>query len=355
MPFRDIIGQEATAAMLLRNIANGRVAHTYLFHGPLGVGVEEGAVAFAQALLCGAPLPDGDACGQCRHCRRIMPTREAPDGNHPDVMHLRVGVGEDSAKSRITIAQVRRIQERLAFAPLEGRYKVVLVHDAETMMAGRSESANAFLKTLEEPPDKTVIVLLASSATALLDTIRSRSRLVAFLPLPLPMIEEHLTRQLTLPPAQIKLIARLSGGSLGRAMELARDEVISRRTTLLDLWLSGADDPVSAAAGLEREFNREKGQSRTQAKDFTDVLYTLYRDALAVSAGLSGGEGLPLVNADLKDRLAALARPGNDAITRFMDFLLKRQDDLRLNVGVGPFIEMLFIEAARLKVLPTSR
>ena len=348
MPFKDIIGQHRAGGMLLKNISSGRVAHAYLFCGPEGVGKDDAAVAFAQALACIDPTETGDACGICTHCRRMTPTANAPDGNHPDIIHLRVGVGDKSAKNRLTIDQVRNLQQRMMYAPLEARYKIIIIHDAETLSAGRGESANAFLKTLEEPPRQTVIILLAPSATSVLETVRSRCRLVPFAPLPIPVLEQELRQRYTLPPAQIRLVAQLSGGNLKAAVNAVEEETFASRSNRLHLWLGAGRDHVGAMAGLEQEL----GKDRAEAAVFIDLLYTLYRDVLMVQHGVPS-EAAEVINADLRDDLQHMAvslHPRD--ILSYMTVLTQRRNDLNINVSVPGLIEELYWEGQRHNMWP---
>ena len=350
MPFNTIVGQQRACGMLLKNISSGRVAHAYLFHGPEGVGKDDAAVAFAQALACINPGEAGDACGECTHCRRMQPNEDAPDGNHPDIIHLRMGVGDKAAKNRLTIDQIRNLQQRMVYAPLEAPYKVIIIHDAETMSAGRGESANAFLKTLEEPPKQTVIILLAPSATSVLETVRSRCRLVPFAPLPVPVLEDALQKRYTLPPAQIRLIAQLSGGNLKAAINAVEEETFASRAHRLQLWINAGKDHVGAMSGLAQEL----GKDRAEAAVFIDLLYTLYRDVLLVQHGVPT-EAAEVINADLRDDLRQMAAALNPRdILNYMNMLTQRRSDLRINVSVPGLIEELYWEGRRNNMWPAG-
>ncbi|MFQ5520086.1 MAG: DNA polymerase III subunit delta', partial [Candidatus Methylomirabilia bacterium] len=170
-----IRGHSAVSGLLRSAIDSDRVAHAYAFVGPPGIGKKLTAKAFAQALLCsshqstssgGRSSPGG--CGLCPACRRV----EA--GAHPDC-HLIVPDGQ-----QIKIEQVRELARLASLRPYEGRLKVFIVDDAERMSL---VTANALLKTLEEPPDRTVIILVLSRARALPATVLSRCQVVRFTPL----------------------------------------------------------------------------------------------------------------------------------------------------------------------------
>jgi len=165
MGFEALKGQPLATALLRKTVATNRVGGGYLFAGPEGVGKSKAARLFAMALNCEST---GDApCGVCPACRKILA------GEHPDVFFL----GFQEGKTRILIEQIRELQEGLAYAPYEGRRRVVIIDPVDTLSP---EAANAFLLTLEAPPSHTVLILVTSSLYALLPTIRSRCQIVRF-------------------------------------------------------------------------------------------------------------------------------------------------------------------------------
>lgn len=218
MTLDGILGQERAIAVLRRSIAAGRLAHAYVFAGPPGVGKRATALALARACLCGdAP---GTGCGACRECALVAAL------THPDlfVEDLARAREERATASHVSIEQVRRVRGHLAMRPVRGPRKVALVDDAERMTA---DAQNALLKTLEEPPGRTVLVLVATNADALLPTIRSRCQLVRFAPLD-PAILERLLVAGGLGAVEAGTAARLADGSLERARELACGELAAR-------------------------------------------------------------------------------------------------------------------------------
>src|SRR5262245_13516656 len=158
MPFRDITGHRLLLDLLARSIERGTLPPSLIFEGPAGAGKRATAVAVAQALNCMQPGPD--ACGECVACRKIA------RGVHPDVLIVEPG---DSGS--IKIEQVREIADRANYRPFEGRRRVIIIDDADALVAA---AQNALLKTLEEPPPASVFILATSRPDVLLPTVRSR-------------------------------------------------------------------------------------------------------------------------------------------------------------------------------------
>ena len=223
-------GHTEQKEMFQRTIRRHRLSQAYLFVGPSGIGKQQFARRLAQALLCHRIGKDPlEPCGDCSGCRPFLA------GAHPDFLY--VGCPEGKRELPISLlvgSEERRGQEGLchdlSLAPLPDSRKVAIVDDADTMTEA---GANSFLKTLEEPPDRAILFLIASNLDALLPTIRSRCQLVRFSPLDLSDIEAMLIEQdLVRSDADAKFASALSGGSLTTARQLLEPELRSLRTFL---------------------------------------------------------------------------------------------------------------------------
>src|SRR5512136_2863924 len=229
MPFSEIIGQDRAVDALRAALRRGGLHHAYLFAGPEGVGKGTAARLLAQAANC--ERNDGDACGTCASCRKIA------RGVHPDVLLVererdmaRAGrwepKGGRTPSRDIVVDQVRElVDRRLSLRRFEGRRRFVLLDPADAM---NPQAQNAILKTLEEPPPDTTLVLVSSSADALLATVRSRCLRLGFGPLPEAMLVERLVAE-GRPSASARLAASLAAGSLGRALALDDEALADRR------------------------------------------------------------------------------------------------------------------------------
>jgi DNA polymerase-3 subunit delta' len=226
----------STFADLQQRRAKGRLAHALMFIGPAGIGKHQLAERFAQSLLCAQPHADGQPCGQCHACSLYAA------GTHPDL--FRLSPEEDSKNIRID--QIRALIERISLSSHYGRHKVVILNPADAMNIA---AANALLKTLEEPPADTILLLITDRPSFLPATIRSRCQTLR---LALPARDEAqawLATQLGNPEEAAVLLA-LAGGAPLAAQDLA-EEQLARRQEMLNGWQQlarGRADPVKLAA-----------------------------------------------------------------------------------------------------------
>jgi DNA polymerase III subunit delta' len=181
VPFSTLGGQPRVMALLGRALAAGRVAHAYAFVGPPGSGRTTAALTFAEALLCHRPTAEG-GCGRCRACA-LVGRRQ-----HPDLHVLVPTPPERNPKGprAIRIGDIRELERQASLRPAVAARKIFIVDDADRMT---DDTPHAFLKTLEEPPDRTVMILVLASVRALPATVLSRCQIVRFAPRPDPRAE----------------------------------------------------------------------------------------------------------------------------------------------------------------------
>ncbi|MGB4593759.1 MAG: DNA polymerase III subunit delta' [Coriobacteriia bacterium] len=232
----EIPAQKRVAAFLKRVVNDGTVSHAYLFVGPVGAGKKTAAKALACALYC-----EDDGCGACSVCYRVM------NGFHPDV-HI---ISPEGAASYV-IDQVRDLIHDVHLKPVQSDRKVYIIDEADRF---NHESANALLKTLEEPPDNVVMVLLARSYDGVLPTIASRCQVVRFRPVPPSVAEALLVQRSGADRTQARLALTAAGGVVPRAEEIVRspDRLAARALvldTLKQLPVMDAHDVISAARAL---------------------------------------------------------------------------------------------------------
>ena len=335
MPFSEIIGQDRAVDALRAALRRGALHHAYLFAGPEGVGKGTVARLLAQAANC--ERADGDACGACPPCRKIA------RGVHPDVLVVererdmaREGRWEPrggrTPSRDIVVDQVRElVDRRLSLRRFEGRRRFVLLDPADAM---NPQSQNAILKTLEEPPPETTLVLVSSSADGLLPTVRSRCLRLPFAPLPAAVVEDRLvaagrSRELA------RLASTLAAGSLGKALALDAEAIGHRREAVEEAAALPADDARTWIA-----FAKRRGEKREQARELCELLLVWLRDVLVRA---SGGATVPLALADLAGATEVAARLGPEAALRRIESVRRTIAALRHNASAPLALEHMLI------------
>ena len=297
MRFSDIQGQERALHFLSQVIAKKKMPHAYLFTGIPGVGKKTTARALAMALNCVSPQ-QGDACGSCPSCRKIL------HGNAPDFQLIQ------PEGNKIKISQIRELNQELSFAPLSARYRVFVICRSELMTA---EAANAFLKTLEEPPPDNIFILTASEPLDLLPTVVSRCQIVSFQPLPRAVVAGWIREKKGLSENDADIIAGLSGGSLGRALTMTESEFLEKREKWLERIAKLPTFPRGKALGAAftwaEELRISEVRSGPESSSGTSVVLDIwkswYRDLLVSKAG--DGENV-LMNSDFSQNLKKISK-----------------------------------------------
>jgi DNA polymerase-3 subunit delta' len=297
VPLSDVVGHRRLISLLSRAIARETLPPSLLFAGPRGVGKRTTALAVAQALNCLQPrtTPDlaRDACGVCASCRRIE------RGVHGDVLVL-----EPGDTGTIRIEEIRDVNTRAGFRPFEGRRRVVIIDDADAMVA---PAQNALLKTLEEPPPGSLFILVSSMPDALLDTVRSRCPRLRFGTLAPGEIAHLLAARHGYADADARAAAAEAEGSVGRALALQSVDTVEAREAaqrLLEQTARGSD-PVRRM-DVARELTGKKGTPAAEREQLASCLRAL--SSLLRDLGIIGLHADPgaLANADLQDELARL-------------------------------------------------
>ncbi|WP_277452827.1 DNA polymerase III subunit delta' [Janibacter sp. DB-40] len=315
--WRDVIGQPQTVAALQRAVGEpASMTHAWLFTGPPGSGRSVAARAFAGALLC----PSG-GCGECRECRTAL------DGTHADVEVLA------TEALSIGVAETRGLVQLAGRSPSVGRYRVILVEDADRLT---EQSGNALLKALEEPTPRTVWLLCAPSLEDVLITVRSRSRHVRLRTPPVAEVAELLQRRDGIDPGMATYAARAAQSHIGLAKRLATDEgarIRRRDTIMMASRIRGVSDAVGAAADLlqiaEQERDRTLESRATQEK--ARLLETLGADPSARTQPPHIRAQISSLEKEQKTRATRFTR---DMIDRaLVDLLSVYRDALVLHAG----------------------
>jgi DNA polymerase-3 subunit delta' len=291
-----LVGHERVVQQLRTAITSDRPAHAYLVSGPVGIGKRTLATAFAAALLCDAPV-GGDACGRCAQCTRVAAR------THPDLTL----VEREEGRRDIRTEQAREVTRWLTLRSLMARRKVAVIEDAECL---NEHGQNALLKTLEEPPGASVLVLVATEASLLLPTVRSRCQRLRLDPLPAELVLRILVARGAPEEARAAAVAR-AGGSPGRALALLDDPNRAARARMLE-QLRG----VSGATAVDLSATAQ-ALARDDAETALETTVAWYRDLLGL---VVTGPKTALSNLDADAALrAAASRLSAEAVLRALD------------------------------------
>jgi DNA polymerase-3 subunit delta' len=271
MSFKDIYGHEKQIRLLKSATLRNRLSHAYLFSGKEGIGKRTIAEVFAKALNCEfrqsfkqevmISADDFDSCDRCSSCIKANRHR------HSDIVSIKAD------GQFIKIKEIREIQEQMTFAPIEGGKRIFIVPDADKM---NHISANALLKTLEEPSRSNILILITSSPQELPVTIVSRCQTVRFNPLTNDVVASFLKRQLSMDDEKSLFIASSAGGSIGKALAISEDSYLTIRDEILRIMLMDREkEPLKF---LERVSSL--GRYKDDLADTLNILLSGYRDAL---------------------------------------------------------------------------
>ena len=299
--FNQLTGNQGVKKLLTRILESGRVPGALLFVGEEGVGKKLFAIELAKALNCRSPQ-GVEACDVCSACKRIAkfnyPQSDKAEEweqlirtDHADVMMVL------APKRVLKVDQMRAVEREANYRPFEGKARVFLVDDADKL---NDQSANALLKTLEEPPRTSHIILITSRPAMLLPTVRSRCQVIRFSPLSVAEIERHLASDKPAKATEVRLRARLAGGSIGRAQRSDLDDYQSYRAVMLRVLeaLAITGDRYQLLSAAE-ELNSAKYKDDYEV--MLDILEGLIRDAWRLSLGAK-----EIVNEDLRAQLGKI-------------------------------------------------
>ena len=321
--FPGITGYEDVIRQLKHAGRTGSVSHAYLFTGPEGCGKRKMAEAFAAMLVCEAEDPGERPCMNCSGCKRAF------SGNHPDIIRV-----THEKPLSISVNEIRaQLVDKAVIRPYEDKKKVFIVAEAEKMTP---QAQNALLKTLEEPPEYAVILLLSTNPETLLPTIRSRTLMIPLNPLPNRVVEEYIREKMEMPDYEARVIAAYAQGIIGRAEKAVRDEAFSERR---DRALALVKGIHSMNAATIREAARRMGEDRKEAEEILDLCLFIYRDILYYKAAADPGH---LVFSNeigmIRERAAAISYK---ALTEIIEALEQCQGRLKANVNPELAAELL--------------
>jgi len=324
MAFKDVLGHSRPITLLQRAITNEKVVNSYLFLGSEGIGKKYVALQFAKTLNC-LEGDGGEACDHCISCKKI------DHALHPDVLII------EPEGQNIKVDQVRQLQKELAYRPYEAKRRVCILTAADRMAP---HIPNTLLKTLEEPPLHTVIILLANNPRFILPTILSRCQPVRFNPLPIPLVSKWLMEDKGFNQAEAHLLALLSEGSPGKALEIQEEIRQIPRQDLLKEWAG------LKSLSLERigSWVESLPSQRESLLLMLEVAKTLLRDLIMVKALRKGAK---LIHSDLRQVMESMAMNWSlPSLLKRMEILQQTTLAIKANANTSLALEAMMLSWA---------
>ncbi len=322
--FADIVGQEQIKEHLENAINRNKVSHAYIINGERNAGKEFIAKTFAMALQC-EDRQGYEPCQECRSCS------QAKSGNHPDILfitHEKPGtIGVDDIREQIN--------NDVIIKPYSGPKKIYIINEGEKMTV---QAQNALLKTLEEPPEYAVILILTTNMETLLPTILSRCVVLNMKPVRNDQIKKFLMENMEIPDYKADICVAFARGNLGKARLLAKseefDKVKEEAITLLKYIGEMELNEVAAAIKKINEF-------KFDVNDYLDILSIWYRDVLLFKATHDAN------NLIFREEIQYIRKVADkstyEGIERVIDALEKSKQRLNANVNFDLTIELLLL------------
>lgn len=323
--FDSIIGQEHIKEHLKTSLTSGRISQAYLLAGENMSGKEFIARIFAAALVCENPSEGFDPCGKCRSCKQAF------SHNHPDI----ITVTHDRPNT-VSVDDVRtQIVNDAQIKPYQSRRKIYIMNEAEKMTP---QAQNALLKTLEEPPEYVVIMLLSTSAFALLPTVLSRCVRLDLRPVEDRIVKQFLMKEVKIPDYQADICTAFARGNIGKAKSLAVSsdfEDIKNEAVRVFRFIKKMDtsDMLETLKKLE--------EYKVNINDFLDLMMIWYRDVLLYKATLDTDA---IIFRDESESIAKAADEGSyDGFENVLQCIDKTRQRLKANVNFGLAMELLLL------------
>ena len=345
MTWNDVVGLTQLTDNLQNAIKHNKISHAYLIQGEKLSGKRMIADIFARALQCEAGKASSEhqetlfempseatgprPCNQCRSCKQAI------NGNHPDIIYV-----THEKPNVISVDNIRQqVNGDIDIKPYSGEYKIYIIDEAEKMNV---QAQNALLKTLEEPPAYAVILLLATRAEAMLQTILSRCVVLNIKPVPEDLIKKYLMQKVEIPDYRASICASFARGNVGRAIELASNEVFDHmKSSVLGLLKHITELETNQIAAEVKKITEEKFDTN----DYLDLCFIWYRDVLLYKACGGFGSSCPVI---FKEELTALESAAKyyhyEAIERIIHAIDRARSRIAANVNFDLTMELMFLD-----------
>lgn len=323
--FKDVVGHKDIIQYIGNAVKMDKVSHAYIMNGEKGSGKKLLANLFAMSLQCKSPEDDGDACGECQSCKQAM------NNNQPDIIKVK-----HEKPNTIGIDDIRaQVNNDISIKPYSSKYKIYIIADADMMTV---QAQNAILKTIEEPPEYVIIMLLTENAETLLATIRSRCVMLKLRNIKDQLVKKYLMEQMQIPDYKADVCVAFAQGNMGKAIMLAtsehfneiKEEAVHLLRNMNEMEVSELSDAVKRCISFKLDI-----------LDYFDVIAIWYRDVLIYKATRNVDRVV------FSDQLKYIKERANkssyEGIEIILDALEKVKSRLKANVNFELAMELLLL------------
>ena len=323
--FKDVVGHKNIIKYIQNAVTADAVSHAYILNGERGSGKKLLANLFAMSLQCENRDEDGDACGKCRSCR------QAAGGNQPDIIRIM-----HEKPNTIGVGDIRtQVNDDIMIRPYSSKYKIYIIADADMMSV---EAQNALLKTIEEPPEYAVIMLLTENAETLLPTIRSRCVMMKLRNIKDQLVKKYLMEQLEVPDYKADVCVAFAQGNMGKAIMLANSEYFNEIKEEVVHLLRNIDEMTVPDL---MEAVKRCMIYKMEISDYLDMIAIWYRDVLIYKATRSVDR---VVFSDQMKYIRERAKKSSyEGIENILDSLEKAKARMKANVNFELTMELLLL------------
>ncbi len=325
--FKDIVGQEHLKEHFQNAIRLNKISHAYIINGERNAGKEFIAKTFAMALQCESRYEEGEIepCEECHSCKQAM------SGNHPDIIFI-----THEKPNTIGVDDIRlQINNDVAIKPYNGPKKIYIINEGEKMTV---QAQNALLKTLEEPPEYAVILILTSNVNTLLPTILSRCVLLHMRPVKDHQIKTFLMENMQIPDYKADICVAFARGNVGKARLLAKSEEFDKvKDEALTLLKSINDMEMNEIVEAIKKINEYK----FEVADYLDILAIWYRDALLFKATHDANH--LIFREEIQYIRKVADKSTYEGIEKIIDAMEKSKQRLSANVNFDLTMELLLL------------
>ena len=321
--FTDIVGQEQLKEHLQNAIATNKVSHAYIINGERSAGKEFSARVFSMTLQC--EKQETEPCGECHSCKQAL------GNNQPDIIYI-----SHEKPNTIGVEDIRsQVNADIGIKPYSSPRKIYIINEGEKMTP---QAQNALLKTLEEPPEYAVILILTMNVDALLPTVLSRCVVLNMKPVPDVLVKKYLMEQLAVPDYKANICVAFARGNIGKAKMLAsseefekvKDEAITLVKNINDMEISEIVKAIKKISEYKFDVN-----------DYLDILMAWYRDVLFFKA--TKDVNSLVFKEEIQQIMKMSDRSTYEGIDMIVDALQSAKKRLEANVNFDLTMELLFL------------